>query len=349
MIVDSEDSLHFYDNHDGLFKASGSFPGFPPVSHLIFNSSASSIFGMTLSEGQVNVYELANRTTLSLLQTLDSGFYPYKMMVTGNMEFLALRDSVQTHLYQQKDQQFEKAFEWPSDEFCISHEYLLIYDRYYDRQFSTYEDLLRVYKFGGQGQKDWELVHKIGLSRHVSGISISSNNQLMGLETSSSTEVYDGLSADSVALIQTVEECSNPSFADEGRLLFCENGNGGLTVWALSPSAMPVWMIVVLVLANLLLLHMVPLVGWILRRRQLRRRVKGKDQRRAELMEQIQSSKELVLERDCPICLGEGSGCFLPCMHAFHSECIGEWLARGRRKCPVCRSGVQAQDLVEVD
>jgi hypothetical protein len=45
---------------------------------------------------------------------------------------------------------------------------------------------------------------------------------------------------------------------------------------------------------------------------------------------------------DVQVCLGDyepGEECrVLKCRHAYHRECVDEWLSKGRNSCPACRS-----------
>ncbi|KAF4791326.1 E3 ubiquitin-protein ligase RNF103 isoform X2 [Turdus rufiventris] len=54
---------------------------------------------------------------------------------------------------------------------------------------------------------------------------------------------------------------------------------------------------------------------------------------------------------ECVVCLENfAKGCLLmglPCGHVFHQNCIVKWLAGGRHCCPVCRSGVGAELLLQ--
>lgn len=49
------------------------------------------------------------------------------------------------------------------------------------------------------------------------------------------------------------------------------------------------------------------------------------------------------VDAHCAICLGEYEAgdqivwSALECRHAFHSECILPWLAKGKKRCPCCR------------
>ena len=61
--------------------------------------------------------------------------------------------------------------------------------------------------------------------------------------------------------------------------------------------------------------------------------------RYAEAKELRVGGKDAALE--CAVCLSEFEGdeelrLLPPCSHAFHTDCIGEWLA-GHVTCPVCR------------
>ena len=50
--------------------------------------------------------------------------------------------------------------------------------------------------------------------------------------------------------------------------------------------------------------------------------------------------KKVIEEKECPICLNEmNDTVHLPCGHAFHSDCILNWIDT-KRNCPICRSSV---------
>ena len=71
-------------------------------------------------------------------------------------------------------------------------------------------------------------------------------------------------------------------------------------------------------------------------------------QRRLEIFDQLphfDSVDELSTEegRTCPICLCEDppNRVLLNCGHAFHENCVKEWMTRARlARCPLCRSGL---------
>lgn len=53
-------------------------------------------------------------------------------------------------------------------------------------------------------------------------------------------------------------------------------------------------------------------------------------------------SPAAATQRECPICFESicaNQGLALPCMHAFHAQCIRQWLVENRT-CPVCRHAV---------
>lgn len=52
--------------------------------------------------------------------------------------------------------------------------------------------------------------------------------------------------------------------------------------------------------------------------------------------------KKVIEELECPICLKELEQfkVFLPCGHAFHSDCILDWIDN-KRNCPMCRFPLQ--------
>ena len=58
-------------------------------------------------------------------------------------------------------------------------------------------------------------------------------------------------------------------------------------------------------------------------------------------------------ERDCVICQCslESEVRMLPCLHAFHEDCIMRWLVSpaGRRRCPLCQSRTTVKDLTPVE
>lgn len=53
------------------------------------------------------------------------------------------------------------------------------------------------------------------------------------------------------------------------------------------------------------------------------------------------ASRTLREAADCAVCLepiaAEGDVPSIPCMHAFHAQCLAEWQARAKRSCPLCR------------
>ncbi|CAI0399377.1 unnamed protein product [Linum tenue] len=57
--------------------------------------------------------------------------------------------------------------------------------------------------------------------------------------------------------------------------------------------------------------------------------------------------KSVVVEEQgkmCAICLERfevsGEAIRLRCGHLYHRDCIGNWLQKGKRQCPVCRSQI---------
>jgi len=52
--------------------------------------------------------------------------------------------------------------------------------------------------------------------------------------------------------------------------------------------------------------------------------------------------KKVIEEKECPICLKEFEKCkvFLPCGHAFHADCILNWIDN-KTNCPMCRFPLQ--------
>lgn len=59
-------------------------------------------------------------------------------------------------------------------------------------------------------------------------------------------------------------------------------------------------------------------------------------------------------DRQCPICLESinDKNVALTCAHVFHDHCINEWIKTSAdeqklSKCPVCRSKVQVQIVIE--
>jgi len=48
-----------------------------------------------------------------------------------------------------------------------------------------------------------------------------------------------------------------------------------------------------------------------------------------------------IKEEDCPICLNNlKNPAHLPCGHAFHSDCILNWI-ENKKSCPICRLPLQ--------
>lgn len=53
--------------------------------------------------------------------------------------------------------------------------------------------------------------------------------------------------------------------------------------------------------------------------------------------------------QDCPICLEKTTDIVrITCNHAFHKACIGEWIHRGNRTCPVCRDDITTQTIASI-
>lgn len=84
------------------------------------------------------------------------------------------------------------------------------------------------------------------------------------------------------------------------------------------------------------------------RRRELLDRAEQSSADLGDLLEQIRvdkTSAKAVAANQCIICLediGEEAVAVLQCGHAFHEQCIGDWLRVSRRReCPICKAAIE--------